>query len=165
MVNRLNSRSGFTLMESLMVAAIIGVVVLIGPKVMVNLVRFYNLHTAKIEIQRDARVALDLINRLLRQGKSYTVVIDQATNQPPYSRISFETVSGEDVTFYQKGTELFIVNPSTVAISKNLRYIAFTYPRSDDPTIVSVAITMEKATYQGGKKALELSIEKVRVMN
>ena len=54
---------------------------------------------------------------------------------------------------------------SSVAITGNLRYIAFTYPRSDDPTIISVAVTMEKATYEGGTKALELSIEKVRIMN
>jgi prepilin-type N-terminal cleavage/methylation domain-containing protein len=156
---------GFTLMEALMVAAIIGFVVLIGPKTMVALVKFYQLHFAKIEIQRDARAALDLINRFLRQAKSTSVIIDQATNQPPYSRISFQTIDGENMMYYQQGNTLYQVYRSTTVIAKSLRYVAFTYPRSDDPTIISVAVTMEKATYQGGSKALELSIEKVRVMN
>jgi len=64
------------------------------------------------------------------------------------------------MSFYQQGTVLYQVAQSTTAISQNLHYIAFTYPRTDDPTIISVAITMEKATYEGGYKALELSIRK-----
>ncbi len=65
--------------------------------------------------------------------------------------------------FYQNGKSLYQVAGSTTLISNNVQYIAFTYPRTDDPTIMSVALTMEKATYQGGYKALELSIQKVRI--
>ena len=36
---------------------------------------------------------------------------------------------------------------------------------TDDPSIVSVAVTMQAPTYLGGKKALQLSISKVRIMN
>ena len=32
-------------------------------------------------------------------------------------------------------------------------------------SLTSVALTMEKTTFQGAYKALELSIEKVRIMN
>jgi hypothetical protein len=46
-----------------------------------------------------------------------------------------------------------------------LRYIAFTYARTDDPSILSVSITTEKETYESGTKALQMAIEKVRVMN
>ncbi len=152
-------------MEAMMVVAILGILSLIGPKIMIQVIRFYQLHEAKVEIQRDARACLDLVNRFLRQARSATVVIDEAANQPPYSRVSFTTVQGQPVSFYQSGTTLFQVARSTTVISDNLHYIAFTYPRSDDPTIISVAITMEKSTYEGGYKALELSIQKVRVMD
>ena len=158
-------RSGFTLTEMMLVVAILGLVALSGPTLMTQIIRFYQLHNAKIEIQRDARVGLDIINRFLRQALSYTVTVDQITGQPPHSRISFTTVDGRDMIFYQQGLTLFQVADSTTAISNNLRYIAFTYPRSDDPSIISVAMTMEKATFQGSFKALELSIEKVRIMN
>jgi hypothetical protein len=149
----------------MMVLAIIGVVAVIGPRIMVQLVRFYYLHNAKIEIQRDARVSLDIINRFLRQATASSVVIDQAPGQPPYSRIAFKTIQGQSMMFYQQGTIFYQVAASTTTLSQNLRYIAFAYPRSDDPTIISVAITMEKGTYQLATKALELSIEKVRIMN
>jgi len=156
---------GFTLTELMMVIAILGIVVMGGPKLIVNMVRFYQLHSAKMEIQRDARASLDTINRYLRQAQAASVTIDQVSGKPPYSRITFATVEGQGMSFYQKGSDLYQVAQSTNVISSNLRYIGFTYPRTDDPTIISVAVTMEKATYQGGSKALELSVQKVRVMN
>jgi prepilin-type N-terminal cleavage/methylation domain-containing protein len=156
---------GVTFMEMMMVVAIVGIISLVGPKIMVQLVRFIQLHTAKIEIQRDARACLSIINRFLRQAQSSTVRIGQKSGQPPYSQISFTGIDDQDYIFYQSGNTLYQVATSTPMISRNLRFIAFTYPRSDDPSIVSVAVTMEKSTYEGGSKALELSIEKVRVMN
>lgn len=165
MIKKPLSQDGFTLTESLIVVAILGIVFMVGPRLFTQVMRFYFLHDAKIEIQRDARASLDVINRMLRQATSTSIVVDQVTGQPPYSRVSFTTVQGQNMMFYQSGSSLYQVARSTTTLSKNLRYIVFTYPRSDDPTIVSVAITMEKATYQGGTKALELSVEKVRVMN
>jgi len=153
------------LMEAIIVIAILGVLASTMPRILVQIVRFYQLHEAKIEIQRDARTCLDLINRFLRQGVSSSVVVDQAAGQPPYSRVTFTTVQGQGMRFYQSGTTLYQVAESTTVISKNVQYIAFTYPRTDDPTIMSVALTMEKSTYEGGSKALELSIQKVRIMN
>jgi prepilin-type N-terminal cleavage/methylation domain-containing protein len=163
--SRSRSTAGFTLTEVLIVVAIIGFVVMAGPTLLIQMSRFYYLHNARVEIQRDARASLDNINRFLRQATASSTTIDQVTGQPPYSRISFTTVGGQTMQFYQSGAKLYQVAQSTTLLSNNLRYIAFTYPRTDDPTILSVAITMEKATYEGGSKALELSIEKVRIMN
>jgi len=152
-------------MEAMMVVAVLGIVFSIGPQALTQIARFYYLHTAKIEIQRDARDCLDTINRFLRQASATSVVIDQVAGQPPYSRIAFSLPSGGNMEFYQKGTYLYQVGSSTNTISGNVEFIAFTYPRTDDPTIISVALTMEKSTFEGRLKALELSIEKVRVMN
>jgi Tfp pilus assembly protein PilW len=165
MVTRMKKRAGYTLVEAMIVCAIIGMVVVAAPTLFTQVYKFYQLHNAKVEIQRDARAALDIINRFLRQAKSYTVVVDQISGQPPFSRISFTTIEGQNMIFYQSGNTLYQVAQSTTAISQNLHYIAFTYPRTDDPTIISVAMTMEKNTYQGLYKALELSIEKVRIMD
>jgi prepilin-type N-terminal cleavage/methylation domain-containing protein len=165
MVKRLCHRNGWTMIELMIVIGIVGIIAFAAPAMFTQLTRFYQLHNAKVEIQRDARAALDIMNRFLRQAQGYTVVIDQVTGQPPFSRITFTTIEGQGMQFYQSGTNLYEVGRSTTVISKNLHYIAFTYPRSDDPSIISVAITMEKSTYQTMYKALELSIEKVRIMN
>lgn len=158
-------QAGFSLTEVMIVVAILGVVFTMGPTLLRQVMRFYYLHNAKVEIQRDARTCLDTVNRFVRQAQSSSVTIDQISGQPPFSRISFSLIDGQTMSFYQQGTTLYQVAQSTTPITRNLRFIAFTYPRSDDPTIISVAMTMEKATFEGGTKALELSIEKVRVMN
>lgn len=160
-------RKGYTLVEALLVIAIIGVLTLVGPRILIQWTRFYKLQTARTEIQRDARAALENINRYLRQATQTSVVISQESGQPPHSSILFQTVQGTNFKFYQQGTYLYAVtNGSTSTVSAgNLRYIGFSYPRSDDPTLIAVALTMERSTYQESTKALQLSIEKVRVMN
>jgi hypothetical protein len=49
--------------------------------------------------------------------------------------------------------------------SRDLVYIAFTFPRSDYPRLVSVSMTMGKNIELGRRKELELTIQKVRIMN
>jgi uncharacterized protein (TIGR02599 family) len=162
---RRDDRRGYTLIEVLVTVAILALLALVTAPLTLHLVRFFRLNNAKLEIQRDARVSLDTINRFLRQANSATVVIGQQAGQPSHSRIDFTTYQGRAMSFYQQGRTLYQVAGSTSTLSNNLRFIGFSYPRSDDPTILSVAVTMEHATYQGRTKVLELSIQKVRVMN
>lgn len=165
------SIKGFTLTELMITIAIVGVVMAVGPNLLLNMVKFFRLQIARAEVQRDARAALDLINRNLRQATSTTVAVKNRPNQPPYSWLTFEISKGTGAAlgwygFYQEGSKLQFNNRgSTTTISENLRYLAFTYPRSDNAGIVSISMTFEKATYAGYTKALQLSIEKVRIMN
>jgi prepilin-type N-terminal cleavage/methylation domain-containing protein len=164
-MKRLNRR-GYTLTELLMVVAIIGILASIGPTMMTGLQSFFLMTTARNEIQRDARATLDNINRFLRQAKYNTIVIDTPTGQGPYSRVRFQHVDGRNMSFYQSGSTLVQeIAGKTMIASKNLIYIAFTYPRTDDPTIISVSITMGKSIQLGRRKVLELTIQKVRIMN
>ncbi len=157
---------GWTLTELLMTVAVVGILASVAAPILVQFQRFYRLTDAKTRIQRDVRQSLDQINRFLRQAYASTIVIDQAGGQPPYSRITFTMVDGKSVQYFQEGTTLYgVVSGVTTKMSENLRYIAFTFPRSDDSTIISVSMTMERSTYNLQTKALQLSIEKVRVMN
>jgi prepilin-type N-terminal cleavage/methylation domain-containing protein len=164
MVKRKRSK-GFTLTEAILVIAIASIVATLGNILFINIIRFFRLNQARIEVQRDARAAFNLIGRNLRQSVSTSVVIDNVSGQPPYSRITFNLVTGRTMMYYQNGTQLYQVSQSTEVISNNLEYIAFSHPRTDDDSIVSISLTMSKPTYQGGHKALQLSIEKIRIMN
>ena len=163
-------RRGYTLMETMMTVAILGIVISTSAPLMYQATNFWKLTSARYAIQRDVRTSIDMINRFTRQAQSATVVIDAASGQPPASRIQFSVVNSTGATvtmsFYQSGKKLYMNNNGNVALlSDNLAYIAFTYPRTDDISIISVAMTMQSQTYRGGKKALQLSIQKVRVMN
>ena len=160
-----NSR-GYTLTEMMLVVAIIGLVASMSAVLLVNITNFWKQSTARDIIQQDVRNSVDVINRFVRQAVAATVVIDQVSGQPPFSRITFTTTQGWTVSFYQTGNKLYMKDQTTIStLSANLAYIAFSYPHSDDTSIISVAMTTQALTYKGGRKALQLSIQKVRIMN
>jgi prepilin-type N-terminal cleavage/methylation domain-containing protein len=166
MVKRLLGRKGFTLTEIMIACAILGVMASVGPSIMININRFYLMNRTRIAIQQEARSVMSIVNRSLRQGRTSTITIDNYSGQPPFSRISFRKIQGEAISYYQHNSNLYVVDSgSTRTLTKNLRFMAFSFPRSDDMDIVSVSLTLEKSTFGGKTKALQMAIEKVRVMN
>lgn len=167
----LRSRAGYTLAEMMVAVAILGILALIGPPMMIGMQNFFLMTSARTETQRDARACLSEIDRFLRQAQASTVIIDSAANQGPYSRITFTLLDGRTISFSQSGDSLIQTvksaggGTSTVTLTKNLSYIAFTYPATDDVSIVSVALTMSKSIQLGKSKVLELTVQKVRIMN
>jgi prepilin-type N-terminal cleavage/methylation domain-containing protein len=166
------NRAGHTLAEMMVVVAILGILATIAPPLMTGLQNFFLMTSARYEIQRDARASLDTINRFLRQAYASTIVIDTPAGQGPYSHITFQLVDGRVVQFQQSGKTLYQkirsasgATETVSTLSKDLIYIAFTFPHTDDTSIVSVAITMGKNIQLGRQKVLELTIQKVRVMN
>ncbi|OGR89575.1 MAG: hypothetical protein A3A86_08630 [Elusimicrobia bacterium RIFCSPLOWO2_01_FULL_60_11] len=162
---------GMTLVEIMVTLTIMLLVVGIGPSVMTNMSRFWRLTSARANVQKNARISLDIINRNLREATASSVIISQRSGQPPYSWITFSIDKGEgdalgDYGVYQEGKHLYYMkNGSTGTLAENLRFVAFTYPRTDNSGIISVSMTFEEDTFAGHTKALQLSIEKVRVMN
>lgn len=180
---------GYTLTELMMVVAITGILFAAGPPMLVQMQNFYLMTNARQAIERDARVSLDTVNRFVRQGQAGTINIDTpkstGTNKPCdegtsgsnmggiYSRISFTLIDGRQVQFFQSGNNLCqsIGTDSTNAtivtsvLSNNLDYIGFGTPQTDNPTIIQVSMTMSKSIQLGKTKVLELTIQKVRVMN
>lgn len=162
----MTGRRGYSLLEMMVVVTIVGVIAMVGPRLMIQLQNFYLLTIARSEIQRDARATIDIINRFLRQAKYRTIIIDTPSGEGPYSRIRFTMIGDRAVQFYQDGQKLMqVVNGVTTVVSRNIVYLAFTFPRSDYPRLVSVSITMGKSTYKGQRKELELTVQKIRIMN
>jgi len=163
---RTGKTPGYTLLEMMLVVAIVGIVASTGAYLLVHLNDFYQLTQANNDIERDARQCLDTMNRYIRQAQDLSITVSTPSNGGPYSRIDFTTIDGRNMSFYQSGDELVqVIGNTTTVMSKHLSYIAFTFPQSDDPTIVSVSLTMGETIQRGQKKVLELTIEKVRVMN
>lgn len=159
-------RRGYTMLEMMLVVAIVGILASIGPTLLIGIQNFFLMTTARFEVQRDARATLDTVNRYMRQAVAGTVVIDTPSGQGPYSRVRFRHIDGRYMEFRQSGSSLIqVINSNTSTVTKNLVYIAFTYPRTDDPSIISVSITMGKNIQLGRRKVLELTIQKVRIMN
>ncbi|MEI7528329.1 MAG: prepilin-type N-terminal cleavage/methylation domain-containing protein [Elusimicrobiota bacterium] len=166
-------RKGFTLMEMLVVMGIISALFATAAPLLMQANRQYILVRTKLELQQEARGIMYVITRALRQAEGDTIVISRAdANQPFYSKISFTKYAvtpgvSPNMVFQQKGTVLYqlIGGTGRRVLSRNLQYLEFTFPRSDDMSIISVSITLQKSIYEGRTKALHMASEKVRVMN
>ncbi|MBI5881653.1 MAG: prepilin-type N-terminal cleavage/methylation domain-containing protein [Elusimicrobia bacterium] len=166
MKTRSQNRAGYTLVEAMMVVTILGVVAIIGPRLLTGMTQFFNQSLARTDIQRDIRVALDTMNRTIRQASAATVTVSQDTGQPPYSKVSFTTVDGKSVTYKQSGRKLLqVVGSAQTVLVNSIEYLAFTYPQTDENTVVSISVTLQKKTFSGRSTALQMAITKVRVMN
>jgi prepilin-type N-terminal cleavage/methylation domain-containing protein len=156
---------GFTLIEMMMTSAIVGIIVLVGAAFFTQVFRFFRMNQARAYIQRDARAVFDLISRNARQAEASSIVVDSLTGQPPYSRVSFTRKDGLNMSFYQSGAQIYQVVGGTKSICDNVRFFSLSFPRSDDDNLLSMSLTLEKATYNSQTKALQLSVEKIKVHN
>src|SRR5438552_3308903 len=122
----IKSSRGYTLTEVILVAAIVGLVSSMSGVLLVNMTNFWRQSAARKAIQQDVRASMDIIDRFVRQAQASTVVIDQVTGQPPFSRIAFTTTQGWSMSFYQTGKKLYMTNNGKLSLlSDNLAYIAF----------------------------------------
>jgi hypothetical protein len=155
-----------TLMEAMFTMAILGIVAMLAPQTVNQMTKVFVLGRAKLQLQGEARGAMYLMTRELRQAQSNSIIIDQANGQPYYSRIQFTKIQGSTVTIYQTGSTLqMTIGTELSTLSTNLAFLTFTFPKSDDMTIVSVAMTLQQKIYNGTYKALHMASERVRVMN
>src|SRR5450432_206132 len=106
---------GVTLMEVLVVVAIVGITAMLAPQIITSITKLFVLNRAKLELQREARAAMYVITRELRQAQSNTIIIDQTTNQPYYSRIRFTKSQGTAVTIAQSGSAILLTEGVTVS--------------------------------------------------
>lgn len=164
---KLRNRRGFTLTEAMLSVAIVGILATMGANMLLQINRYYIMSRTRLDLQREARAIMYIVTRSLRQAQSSTIVVDRhSATQPFYSKITFTKEQGTSMIFRQNGENLEqVVGTKTRVLSKNLRYMAFTFPRSDDMNIISVSMTLQGTIYQGRTKALHMASEKVQVMN
>lgn len=157
--------SGLTIIELMINVVTIAILAGAFSALFLKWIQLWRLSSAKADIQRDARACISQIDRFLRQATASTVVVDRYdSNQPPYSRITF-TKDSQQYIYYQKGQTLYEVASGTRTLATSLRVVQFIYPETSDNSILSVSVTFEKKTYSSQVKALQLSVQKVRIMN
>ena len=170
MVNR-SRPAGLTLAELLLAGTLTGLLLMMLPKLIVNIHGLTGRLTAQIEVQREMRDAMGLITKNLRQASAQTIVIDQVAGQPPYSRI-FIKQGPIGYRYWQQGTALltqktdlnFAWGPIG-RISNLLVSLNFIYPDTSDQPFISVYICMQKTVNKTTVKRYETIVEKVEIMN
>lgn len=160
-------RGGYTLVELMIVSAIVAVIASLGSSLYIKMNSFFRVSMAKVETQRDVRNLMELITREIRQAKASQVALSRETSsQPPYSKITFQNIQGDTVIFSQNGrTMTMIQNGSSTVLAKNLHSLLFYYPSTDNPNLITVLLSIEK-TAEGNKNyALQMGGETIRLLN
>lgn len=164
---RASGQRGLTLTELLVVAAIMGLGAAVVPKMMIDLVRFTNRNTTQIEVQREARIAMDEMLRLLRTARRASIDIKSPAGQPPFSKIKF--TGGDDRVYliYQSGSQLLIgPEMGTKRIySNNLVWCSFFNTQGTSFNTVTVSISLSKATIKPLSDSTILLTETVAPLN
>lgn len=164
--NRGSSR-GYSLTELMITVAILGMTSMVVSQLLVSTFKLWKMNQTRLEVQRDARTALTLLESSLREASADTVVLTRnATGEPPYSKIGYTSVDGEAISFYQSAGQLIMQRAGRVkALTKDLRYVTFAYPDSSKDNLVSVALCLEKTAFGATKKDFYLSVQRIKVGN
>lgn len=159
--------NGYTLVELLIVSAILALILSMGSTLLVRINTFMRVSVGKIETQRDVRNVMTLITQEIRRAKASQITLSRGdATQPPYSKITFQNYLGETVSIWQSGRTLSLLkNGSTGILSKNLRSLIFSFPSTDDMPLLTILLTIEKSDGSGRTQSLQLGGETVRILN
>lgn len=160
------TRRGFTLVELLIAGAIIGLIVGVVPHFVMGTVTNARVGMVRLKLQGEGRNALTVMQKRIRTARGDSVVVDRlGGGQPAFSRIEFVTVNGSTVSYWQDGVVLWSMdNGRRRALCDDLRAVSFTFPELTDPSVMQIALTLEKPI-MGRTKVVQLVAEPVRVMN
>ena len=100
MKQRTRFSSGLSLMESLLVAAMSAIVILVIVRITSQSMAFFRRYHVRQQVSVESRICMDTIARLLHNGKPSTLIISTPAipNAPPGSRIDFKDADDQSYT-------------------------------------------------------------------
>jgi prepilin-type N-terminal cleavage/methylation domain-containing protein len=93
-------RDGFTIIEMLLTAALLGLVVLVVAQLGFPLFKFIQRSQSRQEAQAQARICLETVERAMSNGRASTVTISNSPSTPPMQsgQVQFQAVDGSSYT-------------------------------------------------------------------
>ncbi len=149
---------GFTLVEICIAIAILGIFIAGGAVFFTKIYSLWLDNADQIEIQQNARIAMDEMSKYIRQASSPTVTnsvfIDNYGTEPASSRIRFHLIDWTTIQYYQRDGKLYRSrnNPGESAleteVTDNLGEIYFVKENpqgaADDYCVKISTLTLEK---------------------
>jgi prepilin-type N-terminal cleavage/methylation domain-containing protein len=147
------NRKGFTLLETMIAVTIMLLFVVGGARFFENSVKSWQANYAKLEIQQNARIAMDEMTKTIRGASAAAVVIDVAA-VPASSAIIFQVTKDTGTTthlYYLSSDKLIrqLGNVSTEVIPDVTELFfakrnSTTIPPAEDPMCIYIKLVVEK---------------------
>jgi prepilin-type N-terminal cleavage/methylation domain-containing protein len=147
------NKKGFTLLEILLTASIIGAIVLAITHLGFPLIKFFQQSRSRQQANTEARICLETMERVLSNGKASTLVISNSPTIPPMQsgRAQFQTMEGSSYTITWSSGPANSVHllrtplGGTVAVdtmlATHVTELSFLWDMSD-PAILTVTLQM-----------------------
>jgi len=170
---RFKRNAGYTLVEMMMTVMVVGLISLAAPALFANVTRSVLLARAKTELQNEARAAIVRMNAGVKQALAGSIVVSSLNpTEPPYSRIAFSKVpraggAPDVIAYFQRNGDLVetVNGVERPLLSKNLKDVHFTFPRSEDATLIDIHLALEKPVRGKETYVMRMSSQRIRVMN
>jgi len=165
------SQSGFTLTELMIAVALLGMGLGFVTTLFMKTWQLWKRSYDELTMQRDARAAVVIMARAIREASPGSVAIDANAGDPAYSRINFTDGRGKAWSFWQKGNRIFYFTTlangasATSFLASDVATLTFIYPNFQDVGLIDVAITCRKIPFARANPIVVQLVERVMMRN
>jgi len=151
----MKKQRGFTLIELMVVVALLAV---LGYGIVTffrNTFRVWWQTSQQIDAQQKARVAMDEMTRFIRQARPVTgIVVDKWGSEAANTMITFTHIDGRQISYFQSGDSLkrVVDGATTDIIPEDLDSIYFVLDSTNTPTQVDISTFTVETPEIGGEQ-------------
>lgn len=151
----MEKQKGFTLIELMVVVALLGILGYGIVKFFTNTFRTWWQTSQQIDAQQKARAAMDEMTRFIRQASPVVnIVVGQQVGEDPNTMISFPHIDGRQISYFQSGDSLIRVvdGVTTDVIPEDLVSVSFVLDDPISPTQVDILNLSVQTPGTGGEQ-------------
>lgn len=164
--SRRHHSNGITLIELLVVSALIAAFLVILPQLVKSTIGFLTGNIQQTVALREGRDALEQITLGIHSAKNGTLSIDSLAAQPPFSRLTFQTVQLTTTTYWQENNILWMDTGSgPTKLTTSLGRFLVNFPDPSNTKMLDVYLSTEYPLISGGKKKHNFLNEGVELYN
>jgi len=153
----MEKKKGFTLIELMVVVALLGILGYGIMKFFTNTYRIWWQASQQIDVQQKARAAMDEMTRFIRQARPVTgITVGEQAGEDANTMITFTHIDGRQISYYKSGDSLKRVvgvgTATTDVIPEDLVSIYFILDSTMTPTQVDISTLAVQTPGIGGEQ-------------
>jgi prepilin-type N-terminal cleavage/methylation domain-containing protein len=151
----MEKKKGFTLIELMVVVALLGILGYGIMKFFTNTYRIWWQASQQIDVQQKARAAMDEMTRFIRQARPVTgITVGEQAGEDANTMITFTHIDGRQISYYKSGDSLkrVVGGAITDVIPEDLVSIYFVLYSTSTPSQVDVSTLTVQTPGIGGEQ-------------
>jgi prepilin-type N-terminal cleavage/methylation domain-containing protein len=151
----MEKKKGFTLIELMVVVALLGILGYGIMKFFTNTYRIWWQASQQIDAQQKARAAMDEMTRFIRQARPVTgITVGEQAGEDANTMITFTHIDGRQISYYKSGDSLkrVVGGAITDVIPEDLVSIYFVLYSTSTPSQVDVSTLTVQTPGIGGEQ-------------